>query len=237
EDVSGLRSYLSDILPDYMLPSYYVQVGAMPLTSNGKIDKRSLPSPLSVGMSSGITYVAPVTKEQQVLVSVLETVLKRPSIGLQDNFYNLGGDSIKSIQVVSRLKQEGYSLKVSQLLHTPVVEELAVFLSENTHVIDQSMVSGAVSLTPIQAHFFTDSHIENRSHFNQSVLLQSTIGLDTAVIDRCISELVSHHDALRMTYREVDGKWQQHNELFSENSYEVLFYDLTSEAEEQAKMG
>ncbi len=120
-----------------MLPAYFVQLEAMPLTSNGKIDKKSLPDPEGLGLSSGVEYVAPITEQEKVLALVWSDVLKREGIGIKDSFYNLGGDSIKSIQVVARLKQHGYRLKVEHLLRTPVLEELARLMELTTQVTDQ----------------------------------------------------------------------------------------------------
>jgi amino acid adenylation domain-containing protein len=111
QNTSELRAYLEKTLPTYMLPAYFVQLGVIPLTANGKVDKKSLPNPEGLGLSSGVEYVAPRTEQQRVLVSVWSDVLKRADIGIRDDFYNLGGDSIKSIQVVARLKQQGYRLK------------------------------------------------------------------------------------------------------------------------------
>ncbi|WP_133054635.1 phosphopantetheine-binding protein, partial [Niastella populi] len=104
---------------------------------------------------------------------VWSDVLKREGIGIRDSFYNLGGDSIKSIQVVARLKQQGYKLKVEHLLRTPVLEELALLMALTTQVTDQSEVTGEVVLTPIQEWFFKAEEIKVHDHFNQSVLLRS----------------------------------------------------------------
>ncbi|WP_202704543.1 phosphopantetheine-binding protein, partial [Flavobacterium sp. UGB4466] len=154
QNASDLRAYLKQSLPEYMLPAYFVQLEAIPLTANGKIDRKALPNPEGAGLSSGVEYVAPGTEQEKVLVLVWSAVLKKEGIGIKDSFYNLGGDSIKSIQVVARLKQQGYRLKVEQLLSTPVLEDLAGLMELTTQVSDQSEVSGAVVLTPIQEWFF-----------------------------------------------------------------------------------
>ncbi|MFP7658512.1 non-ribosomal peptide synthetase, partial [Chryseobacterium proteolyticum] len=119
-DKKELQSNLSKLLPDYMLPAYYVQLDAIPLTSIGKIDRKALPEVEEDDLIKE-NYIAPRTPEEELLVSVWSDVLKRDKISVKDNFYNLGGDSIKSIQVVSRIKQKGYTLKVAQILKNPVV--------------------------------------------------------------------------------------------------------------------
>ncbi|WP_299316133.1 phosphopantetheine-binding protein, partial [uncultured Aquimarina sp.] len=105
------------------------------------------------------------------------------------SFYNLGGDSIKSIQVASRLKQQGYSLKVEHILRNPVLEDLAPYVVLDTRVIDQSAVEGSVVLTPIQHYFFEDPAIRVPHHYNQSVLLSSRERISGDILDRSISAL------------------------------------------------
>ncbi|WP_165760254.1 non-ribosomal peptide synthetase, partial [Niastella populi] len=97
QNMLDLKSYLKELLPEYMVPAHFVQLESMPLTANGKIDKKSLPDPEGLELSSGVEYVAPRTEPEKVLVSVWSDVLKREGIGVKDSFYNLGGDSIKSI--------------------------------------------------------------------------------------------------------------------------------------------
>ncbi|WP_165760205.1 AMP-binding enzyme, partial [Niastella populi] len=173
QNTSDLRGFLKEMLPAYMLPAYFVQIEAMPLTANGKIDKKSLSNVEGPGLSSGVAYVAPGTEQEKVLALVWSDVLKREGIGIRDSFYNLGGDSIKSIQVVARLKQQGYRLKVEHLLRTPVLEELARLMELTSQISDQREVSGEAVLTPIQEWFFKASGIKVHDHFNQSVLLRS----------------------------------------------------------------
>ncbi|MFV8348017.1 amino acid adenylation domain-containing protein, partial [Flavobacterium sp. ZB4P13] len=169
-DKSQLRSFIETKLPDYMIPSFYVELEELPLTPNGKIDRKVLPSVDGEDLIRN-EYVAPRTKEEKLIVSVWEDILKRGSISIKDSFYNLGGDSIKTIQVVSRLKQKGYTLKANQILRNPILEDLAKLVESNTIAIDQSEVKGSVVLTPIQKYFFENDTIVNKSHYNQSVLL------------------------------------------------------------------
>lgn len=227
QTASDLRAYLSQSLPEYMLPLYYVQLDQFPVTANGKVDRKALPNPEGLGMKSGVEYVAPNSEEEKVLVSVWTDVLKRGEIGIKDSFYNLGGDSIKSIQVVSRLKQQGYSLKVEHILRTPILEELAKFLNHTVQIVDQSVVVGKVELTPIQHWFFETNEIVAHHHYNQSVLLKISEPIDRKILDRCLTELTKHHDALRMVYRKKEGVWSQYNNDTKTKSYELESHDLS----------
>ncbi|WP_034762964.1 condensation domain-containing protein, partial [Chryseobacterium gregarium] len=209
----------------------------IPLTSNGKIDRKSLPEVESSDLIKN-EYVAARSKEEQVLVLVCETILKHSPISIRDNYYNLGGDSIKSIQIVSRLRQQGYSLKVEHILQYPILEELAGYITTAAVEIDQSVVIGESILTPIQRYFFESDAIVNRNHYNQSVILKSSERLSVAALETSIKRLVEHHDALRMVYIEKEGVWSQHNEgtdnkKYRLNSYELHHEELSLEEEQE----
>ncbi|WP_185157287.1 phosphopantetheine-binding protein, partial [Chryseobacterium sp. LAM-KRS1] len=171
-DKQKLSHYLENKLPAYMLPGFYVELESIPLTSNGKIDRKSLPAVSSEDLIKS-EYVAPATGEEKVLVEVCEQVLKHSPISIRDNYYNLGGDSIKSIQIVSRLRQRGYSLKVEHILQYPVLEELARYMTTDVVLIDQSAVTGSSVLTPIQRYFFESDDLVDKNYYNQSVILKS----------------------------------------------------------------
>lgn len=234
-DKAALREALSKELPFYMLPNYYIEMDRIPLTSNGKIDTSALPS-ISEKDIIKETFVAPSTPEEEILASVWKDVLGRDKISIKDNFYNLGGDSIKSIQIGSRLNQLGYRLGVEHMLKNPVLEDLAKYLEVNLKVVDQSLVSGEVALTPIQHFFFNEPSIPVAHHFNQTVLLKSEEAIDTEILSKCIETLVAHHDALRMVCKKENGQWIQTNKKMSKDAFEVQFYDLTKNEEPLQEM-
>ncbi|MBS7256346.1 non-ribosomal peptide synthetase [Flavobacterium branchiicola] len=130
-DKKEIQSQLIKVLPDYMLPSYYIQLNSIPLTINGKIDKKALPAVKEDDLIK-TAYVPATTTEEKVLADVWKLVLKCDTIGLKDNFYNLGGDSIKAISIVSNLKQQGYLLKIDYLLKNPILEDLSKLISKNS---------------------------------------------------------------------------------------------------------
>jgi amino acid adenylation domain-containing protein/non-ribosomal peptide synthase protein (TIGR01720 family) len=234
-DKKEIQAFLSKKLPDYMLPSYYIQIDFIPLTSNGKADKKALPRVTDTDLLEA-EYIAPRTSEEKVLAGVWSEVLKYEKIGIKDSFYNLGGDSIKSILIVSKLKQRGYLLKVDQILRNPILENLALLLDTSTAVVNQSEVKGVSILTPIQHYFFESETIPNKEHYNQSVLLKSNEELDIVVLENCIVSLVKHHDALRMVYKEEEQGWTQYNEDSSGIHYKIDFHDLRLESDEIASL-
>lgn len=234
--ISALRNYLSDRLPEYMVPGHYVQLDNIPLTQSGKIDRKALPDPENAGIDNGEVYIAPRTHEEVILIDILKDVLKRAQISVYDNFFNLGGDSIKSIQVVARIKQKGYSLRVEQILSNPRVEDLASCIIENKIVVNQAAVKGTTALNPVQLRFFNHPVIQNLNHYNQSVVIRSRVEIDTEMLSLCISQLVAHHDALRIVFYEDEGNWIPYHQEVNEKPFPVLFYDLTGEADEVKKM-
>jgi surfactin family lipopeptide synthetase A len=197
-----LRRALSETLPDYMVPPYFVQLAAWPLTPNGKIDRKALPAPEG---SLGKEYVAPETEQEIILAKAFGEILGIEKIGLHDDFFALGGDSIKAIRIVSKLREAGYELNVSDIMTNPVVGMVSKTLKtcEEKTLYEQGEVTGAWPLTPIQRWFFT-SEFGNRNHFNQAIMLKTAEKIDVNGLTAALGAIVKHHDILRAVYR--DGK-------------------------------
>lgn len=234
-DKKDLQASLEKVLPDYMLPSIYVQLDIIPLTTSGKVDKKSLPE---INESDLIKeeYIAPKSQKEQVLVNIWSEILGVEKISIKDNFYNLGGDSIKSILVIARLKQQGFVLKVDQILRNPVLEDLAKLIQSNTVLIDQSEVIGEVPLTPIQHYFFKTSTIQNKHYFNQAVLLDCKEEINPDYLEQSIINLTTHHDALRMVFNPENNSWTQYNQDATKKTYKLSFHDLRGDSDEIASL-
>ncbi|MGG0792541.1 amino acid adenylation domain-containing protein [Brevibacillus laterosporus] len=218
--VSELREALSQELPGYMIPSYCVQVERMPLAMNGKLDRKALPAP-SHNLQTGTAYVAPRTEVERALVLIWQSVLGVKAIGLLDNYFDLGGDSIKALQISSRLYQEGYRLELKDLFKYPTVAKLSPYVQFVNRMADQREVKGEARLTPIQSWFF-EQKFADAHHFNQSVMLYRKEGFDENSLRRVMQKITEHHDALRMVFCQNDsGRYTAWNrgidegELFS----------------------
>jgi amino acid adenylation domain-containing protein/non-ribosomal peptide synthase protein (TIGR01720 family) len=216
-NISSLREFLGARLPAYMLPAHFMQLEQFPLTSNGKVDKAALPD-VSAAPLSGADYVAPRTPIECCLVEVYEDVLKKQPIGIRDDFFMLGGDSIKSIQLVARLKQRGYGLVIRDVLTYPVIEDLATKVRLSVRSAEQGVVTGIIPLSPIQAAFFENTNTDHH-HFNQSVLLRSNEPLSKDALKQVFDKIVAHHDALRMVFR---NGVQENKGLEQGYSFEVV---------------
>jgi iturin family lipopeptide synthetase B len=197
--ISGLREYLSAYLPDNMIPSYFVRLEEIPLTPNGKIDRRALPEPAAASLKDNVGYVPPATGIERKLVEIWEKVLARDHIGIHENFFLIGGDSIKAIQIISRLNRAGYSLAMNQLFKHPFIANLAPRVEKIKRLPDQSVITGAIPLTPIQARFFNQSRVDFH-HYNQAVMLYSKEGFEPEAVRAIFAKIQEHHDALRITY-------------------------------------
>ncbi|WP_196297125.1 amino acid adenylation domain-containing protein [Xanthomonas albilineans] len=126
-DADALRSWLSAILPDYMVPAAYVQLDRLPLTPNGKLDRKALPAP-DVTAYAARAYEAPQGAIEQTIAAIWRDLLGLETIGRHDNFFALGGHSLMAVQVVSRLKQAGVEISIGDLFSNPVMMSLADYL-------------------------------------------------------------------------------------------------------------
>ncbi len=144
---------------------------SFPLTPNGKIDRRALPVP-EYSTTGEEGYVAPVSVIETTLVEIWQEVLGVEQVGIHDNFFELGGDSIISIQIVARAKQAGIHLTPKLMFEHQTIAELAKVAGEAVNIhAEQGLLTGEVPLIPIQ-HWFFEKVLEDRHHWNQSVLLQ-----------------------------------------------------------------
>ncbi len=124
-NVNSLRTHLKSLLPDYMIPSYFVQIKKFPYTPSGKADKNALPDPDTQGMDRGTEYIAPRDETDQTLVDIWQEVLGIENIGIRENFFELGGHSLKATQVVSRIhKKLKAEIALREIFTHPTIEEL-----------------------------------------------------------------------------------------------------------------
>ena len=206
-DSQMLREYLSDQLPPYMVPSAFVILDTLPLTPNGKVDRKALPAPEYMGTTRD--FVAPRDTYERQLARIWEDILRVAPIDVTANFFDLGGDSILSLQIMTRAAQMDMHFSLNDLFQHPTVGELATIVrQEPLTPISQALVTGSVPLTPIQ-HWFFDQPWPNPHHFNQSVLLQTVRPLDPELLRQVVYHLLIHHDALRMRFAyRVEGWYQ-----------------------------
>ena len=202
-DVEELRSYLSKQLPDYMVPTGLLQIEQMPLTVNGKLDRKALLD-IEHTLTDSKEYKAPTNELEQQLLSIWEKLLGNNNIGVQDDFFRVGGDSIKSIQLSSRVRSElGKELSVKDVFEHRTIERMVAHVLSNhqikVYLSEQGKLSGELPLLPIQQYFF-ELKLTNEHHYNQSFLIESP-ELEIEKLKIAIGKFVEQHDAFRLTYR------------------------------------
>ncbi len=197
EAENNLREYLSERLPDYMIPSAFVKMDKFPLTSNGKIDRKALPEPDFITVEN---YKAPLTELERKVCQLWEDLLGIEKVGVTDDFFRIGGDSILSIQLTSRLRKIDIHVNVKEIFEYRTIENILKNKVDEISEIkaEQEELEGEFDLLPIQRWFF-NKRFKNPSHFNQSFLIK-TKNLDLERLKSIIPELVRHHDILRVTF-------------------------------------
>ncbi|HEY4423183.1 MAG TPA: amino acid adenylation domain-containing protein, partial [Pyrinomonadaceae bacterium] len=169
--ISELRGFLKERLPDYMIPSAFVVLDKLPLSSNGKVDRRRLPEPETSRPSLTDTYVPPATEAERVLAHIWSEVLQVKQVGIHDNFFELGGDSILSVQIITRARRAGLQLTAKQVFNRQTIAELAAVAgSAPQSQATQGEVTGAVELTPAQLQFF-EQQLAEPQHWNMARMI------------------------------------------------------------------
>ncbi|HCG1274859.1 TPA: non-ribosomal peptide synthase/polyketide synthase [Pseudomonas aeruginosa] len=213
----ALAAHLAASLPEYMVPAQWLALERMPLSPNGKLDRKALPAPeVSVAQAG---YSAPRNAMERTLAEIWQDLLGVERVGLDDNFFSLGGDSIVSIQVVSRARQAGLQLSPRDLFQHQNIRSLALAAKAGAATAEQGPASGEVALAPVQRWFFEQA-IPNRQHWNQSLLLQARQPLDGDRLGRALERLQAQHDALRLRFRKERGAWHQ---AYAEQAGEPLW--------------
>jgi aryl carrier-like protein len=224
-----------------MVPAAFVTLAELPLTANGKVDRRRLPEP-EWSAAADTAHRAPRTEAERVLAGIWAELLGVERVGLDDHFFMLGGDSIVSIQVVSRARTAGLALTPRDLFRHPILADLAAAATgAAATVAGTAPVSGEVALTPIQ-HWFLDAEPPRPEYFDQSVVVETAEDVDPGALNTALAALWAHHDALRARFtRAADGTWRQEYAAADTEVPELLrVHDLSgadARAAEQAEAG
>jgi amino acid adenylation domain-containing protein/non-ribosomal peptide synthase protein (TIGR01720 family) len=227
---STLRDALKAKLPDYMIPSAFVFLEALPLTPNGKVDRKALPAPDAQRPELDEAYVAPWTPVEESLAWIWCEVLNLKRIGLNENFFEVGGDSILSIQVVSRARAAGLELTPSQIFeHPTIAEQAAAAVRKESETSRQDPESGEIPLTPIERWFF-ERELPEPHQYCQTVLVELTRRVPYSMLASAVDAVVAHHDAFRLRFVRADSGWRQaHAET---SGVTLATFDLTALAGE-----
>ncbi len=222
-----LTSYLSKILPKYMVPQYFVHLAELPLNTNGKLDRNALPQIIPKINSD---YLAPRNELEKHLCDIWSQMLSLPNVGINDDFFTLGGDSIISIRLISKLRsQVGVILSITDIFDYRTIG--AIYdnvISKTTRggevKAEQGILGGKVSLSPIQQWFFVQN-FTYLEHWNQSFLIQVP-ELDIDRLKKAVSQLIKYHDSFKLRYKKSNNKNIQYYDP-TVNPIELELLDIT----------
>jgi len=232
-----LRAHLSDRLPAHLIPSVFMPMTEVPLTPNGKVDRRALPAPDLTTAFGTAGRVAPSTALEKELAALWAGALRVEvdRIGVRDNFFALGGDSILSLQLASRARQAGLRFTSRDLFLNQTIAELVQVVSvpaQETAPAQDGPVE--VPLTPIQHEFFA-THPLRPEHFTQSTLLRLRPGADVERLRSALDVVTCRHDALALRFDRTARGWTQTYRPDSAR-YRLEVHDLSAEPELRAAM-
>ncbi|WP_045757272.1 non-ribosomal peptide synthetase, partial [Xanthomonas albilineans] len=235
-----LRSWLSDVLPDYMVPAAYVQLDRLPLTPNGKLDRKALPAPDGAAYAAR-AYEAPQGAIEQAIATIWSDLLGLETIGRHDNFFALGGHSLLAVRVASRLRQElGAEIGVAELFAHATLQRLAACVASSSAAV----LSPILPLEPdaprvlsfAQQRLWFLSQFEGVSqayHISGGLRLRGA--LDTQALQRALNRIVARHASLRTTFVQVDGQTLQ--QIAAENNgFQLIAHDLRDVPDREAKL-
>ena len=228
-----LRRRMLERAPEYMVPQSWVAVEQWPLTVNGKLDRRALPAP-EAGRDESLEYVAPRTPTEEILAGIWQQVLGVQRVGIHDNFFALGGDSIQSLQVVAIARDKGLQLNVQQLFLHQSISSLAAEASPlakrvQRHSLDRKKI---IPLTPTQ-HWFFEQAFEHPEHWNQSVFFEIPRTVTPEILESAIRYLIDHHDVFSLAFvSRANGQYKQQYKAHASDLLPFRRYDFSGLAEE-----
>ncbi|HYW71141.1 MAG TPA: amino acid adenylation domain-containing protein [Pyrinomonadaceae bacterium] len=240
-----LHGFLHECLPEYMMPSAFVPLPALPLLPNGKIDRLALPAPDQVVSSRAADYIAPRSPNEELLAGIWARVLGVERVGMEDNFFELGGHSLLATQVISQIRHAlQVEIPLRTIFETPTVGGLA----DSIRQAQETPASvGPPPLKPVprdqrlplsfaqQRLWFLDQLDPGNTAYHIPYALRLEGSLDTEALEESLSELVRRHEVLRTTFSMIEGQAAQ--VIHPARPLHVTLTDLRqfSEAERETK--
>ncbi|MCY7283313.1 MAG: amino acid adenylation domain-containing protein, partial [Cyanobacteria bacterium CAN_BIN43] len=232
--IPQLRQFLTDKLPNYMVPSAFMLLETMPLTANGKIDRRKLPVPEISRNQLAVGFVAPRNPTEEMLAQVWAEVLAIEHIGIYDNFFALGGHSLLGTQLISRVKNAfNIDLPLHSLFEAATIAKLAEYiqqLQQTATAVSQPPIQVVSRSEPIPLSFaqqrlwFFDRLEPNSSAYNMPGAVRLQGQLDLVVLERALQEIVRRHEFLRTNFISQDG--QPIQVIHQSGSWQMTSIDL-----------
>lgn len=241
--LADIRAHLTLRLPDYMIPSAFLPLESLPLTGNGKLDRRRLPAPDASGLQSGEEYVPPHTPTEEELAEIFAAFLGVGRVGARDNFFNLGGHSLLATQVVSRIRESfGVELPLPAIFEDPTVESLAARVDAAARTGSGALYTPILPVTrqgrlPLsfaqQRLWFLHQLQPETAQYNVQRAMRLKGDLNVHALGQAISTLVKRHEVLRTVFTEIDGDAAQVIQPHSPAALAVVDISGVPEAERE----
>jgi amino acid adenylation domain-containing protein len=241
--IAELRGYLEERLPGYMMPSAFVVLDELPLTSNGKVDRRALPAPEKPEADAPDSYDKPESQVEEILAGVWADVLKLERVSGSDNFFDLGGHSLLATQVISRLREVfDIELPLRVIFENPTVGEMALAV-EIALRAEQGVKAPPVRPRDLERQiplsfaqqrlWFFDQLEPGNAFYNVPLAVQLRGRLSVEALEKTLSEVIRRHEVLRTTFAEVEGEPVQL--IGTPPSLQLAVEQLEAEGEEERK--
>jgi amino acid adenylation domain-containing protein/non-ribosomal peptide synthase protein (TIGR01720 family) len=201
-------AHLAARLPGWMVPATIRFIDRLPTLSNGKVDRNALrdQGEATPAAAEAVPQV-PQTREEETLARVWAEVLGCERVGVNENFFALGGDSLLAIQVVQRARQAGFKVSARGLFRHPTIAELLASVSDDQPIATDEQVPADAPVTPVQ-RWFLERRLPAANHYNQAILLEAE-ALDAQLLAGALDAVVGRHGALRLRIVEAAGEWRQ----------------------------
>ncbi|MEH1813020.1 MAG: amino acid adenylation domain-containing protein [Nostoc sp.] len=213
--VEQLRTFLTEQLPDYMIPSAFVEMESFSLTPNGKVNRRALPEPTTRRPELGQTFVEPRTPTEEILAGIWRDVLGLEQVGIYDNFFDLGGHSLLATQVIALTRKAfGIELPLLSLFESPAIaplaEKIATAKAPDRQELSLKRLPSQdepipISLTQLELWFF-DQFYPGNSIYNLPLVYRITGALNEKALSESLREIVWRHETLRSTFQVKNGQ-------------------------------
>jgi acyl carrier protein len=237
--VSQLKEWLLLRLPEYMIPAYFVRLDRIPLTPNGKVDRKGLPAPEPTAYTA--VYVPPRDEQEEKLTALWSEVLniKKEKISIDANFFQLGGHSLRATVLISRIHKElNARIPLTEIFNKPTIRELARCIRgavqerfTSIHAVEKREY---YALTPTQMRFYLIQQLEpGNVAFNIPRVIPLIEEFDKEKLEQTFKQLIQRHDALRTSFEIVNGVPVQR--IYDNVEFEIDYYDLTAKTREETR--
>jgi fengycin family lipopeptide synthetase D len=227
-DVPQLREYLQEKFPDYMVPAYFVQLAEIPLTPSGKIDQRALPEP---EMNAGENYMAPRSEIEEKLVGIWSQVLgiEKEKIGIRDNFFQLGGHSLKATRLIAQVHKElGVKIEMTEFFKTLTISELSSYVpactSQQYISIEAAEKKDYYPLSSAQKRLYLLQRMDrDNTGYNIPSVMELKGEVNKDRLEGTFKELIKRHESLRTAFVMLEGEPVQ--KVHQEVDFEIEYYE------------